>query len=51
MVTHCERPLTVPPGKLSPSTMIKHSLSALFALSLAQTALAATPEQIARAAL
>ncbi|MFM5914695.1 MAG: dipeptidase [Chakrabartia godavariana] len=31
--------------------MIKHSLSALLALSLAQTALAATPEQIARAAL
>lgn len=31
--------------------MIKHSFSALLALSLAQTALAATPEQIARAAL
>lgn len=31
--------------------MIKHSLSALIALSLAQTALAATLEQIARAAL
>lgn len=31
--------------------MIKHSLTAIFALSLAQTALAATPEQTARAAL
>lgn len=31
--------------------MIKHSLTAILALSLAQTALAATPEQTARAAL
>ena len=31
--------------------MIKHSLTTILALCLAQTALAATPEQIARAAL